>query len=468
MKTKGLNALLWILSVFFFLSTFIMFSTSWAAAFFIVPAVLLNPAINKNLHERFKFSSNKWIQISAAIVPFLIYSAVAPATPAAAGTNNLVSSSVSSSASVVSSGAEKKLAATSSAPVALVEEPALAPKDGAKLNVHYIDVGQGDSEFLELPNGQTMLIDAGNSENGSQIVAYIKSLGHNKIDYLIATHPHADHIGGMAEVVKNLEVGKIYMPKASSNTQTFEDLLTAIQNKGLKINTAKVGVNLFKAGNLNADIIAPVNITGDDLNQYSAVTMLTYGDNKFLFTGDAGNESEGQITSGIKADVLKVGHHGSKTSTSQAFLNKVNPKYAVIEVGKDNSYGHPTAATLAKLEKIGATIYRTDKDGTIIFTSDAKTISINKKSSSIKEQAPPSSAPAAVAAAPQQTAPAEKQPEVTTPATDNKSVTVYVTKTGGKYHTGGCRYLRKSKIAISLSDAQARGYGPCSVCDPPQ
>lgn len=387
-------------------------------------------------------------------------------TSCAADANTPAASSVSSSATVVSSEAEKKLAATSSAPT---EQPTPAVKEGAKLNVHYIDVGQGDSEFIEMPNGQTMLIDAGNPENGSQIVTYIKGLGHTKIDYLVATHPHADHIGGMEDVVKGLDIGKIYMPKASTNTKTFEDLLTAIQNKGLKINTAKSGVSMFKTGSLSADIIAPVNITGDDLNQYSAVIMLTYGENKFLFTGDAGNESEGQITSDIKADVLKVGHHGSDTSTSQAFLNKVSPKYAVIEVGKDNSYGHPTAATLAKLEKIGATIYRTDKDGTIIFTSDAKTITVNKKSSSIKEQAPPSSAPAAaVAAAPQQTAPAEKKPEVTAPATNNKSVTVYVTKTGGKYHTGGCRYLKKSKIAISLEDAQAQGYGPCSVCHPPQ
>lgn len=365
--------------------------------------------------------------------------------------------------SVASSEVAQKLAAASSAPT---EESTPAPKDGAKLNVHYIDVGQGDSEFLELPNGQTVLIDAGNPENGKQIVTYIKGLGHNKIDYLIATHPHADHIGGMATVVNGLDIGKVYMPKASSNTKTFEDLLTAVQKKGLKINTAKAGVNIINSGKLNIDFVAPVNITGDDLNQYSAVTKVTFGDNRFLFTGDAGVESEKQITADVKADVLKVGHHGSKTSTSQAFLSKVSPKYAVIEVGKDNSYGHPTAAALEKLEKIGATIYRTDKDGTIIFTSDAKTITVNKKSSTIKEQAPPSSVPAVAAVAPQKTAPAEDKPQVTAPATENKTVTVYVTKTGGKYHTGGCRYLRKSKIAISLSDARSQGYDPCSVCNP--
>lgn len=380
------------------------------------------------------------------------------------GASAPVTSSASSSVSVASSELTQKLTAASSAPT---EESAPTPKEGAKLNVHYIDVGQGDSEFLELPNGQTMLIDAGNPENGSQIVTYIKDLGHHKIDYLIATHPHADHIGGMATVVNGLDIGKVYMPKASSNTKTFEDLLTAIQKKGLKINTAIAGVNILNAGALNVDVVAPVNITGDDLNQYSAVTKVIFGDSKFLFTGDAGVESEKQITADVKSDVLKVGHHGSKTSTSQAFLSKVNPKYAVIEVGKDNSYGHPTAAALEKLEKIGATIYRTDKDGTIIFTSDSKTITVNKKSSTIKEQAPPSSAPAAAAAvAPQQTAPAEKAPKVVAPAKDNQSITVYVTNTGKKYHRDGCRYLRKSQIAISLSDARSQGYEPCSVCNP--
>lgn len=465
MKRNRFNVLLWILSVFFFLSTFVMFATSWVAILFIVPAILLNPLLSEKLQEKFNFRSGKGVKISAAMIPLIIFSAVMPTAPTVAGANNLVSSSVSSSTAVVSSEAEKKLATTSSEST---EQLTPAVKEDAKLNVHYIDVGQGDSEFIELPNGQTMLIDAGNPENGSQIVTYIKGLGHNKIDYLIATHPHADHIGGMEAVIKGLDIGKIYMPKASTNTKTFEDLLTTIQSKGLKINTAKSGVSMFKTGNLSADIIAPVNITGDDLNQYSAVMMLTYGSNKFLFTGDAGNESEGQITSDVKADVLKVGHHGSDTSTSQAFLSKVSPKYAVIEVGKDNSYGHPTSATLAKLEKIGAIIYRTDKDGTIIFTSDAKTITVNKKSSSIKEQAPPSSAPAVAAVAPQKPAPAEEKSQINAPATENKGVTVYITDTGSKYHTGGCRYLKKSKHAISLNDAKGQGYEPCKVCHPPQ
>jgi competence protein ComEC len=334
--------------------------------------------------------------------------------------------------------------------------PALSSGTKIKvIKVHYIDVWQGDSEFLELPNGQTMLIDAGNPENGSQIVKYIKELKYNKIDYLIATHPHSDHIGGMATVINGLTIGKIYMPKKSTNTKTYEDLLTTIKNKKLTINTAKAGANILKIGNLNIDIIAPVNITGDDLNQYSAVIKLVYGNNSFLFMGDAGEPSEKQITANVKADVLKVGHHGSNTATSQTFLNKVHPKYAVIEVGKGNSYGHPTATTLSKLQNIGATIYRTDNDGTIIFTSDSKTITINKKASTIKQQAPPSKS-------------TTSKVTTTTPSTNNQDTIVYITDSGTKYHTASCRTLKKSKHAISLKDAKAKGYTTCSICHPPQ
>ena len=465
MKGKVANFFLWILSISFFVCAVTMTTVSWAGILFLVPAVLLNPALNNLLRAKFNFGSRWWIKLCSAIVPMIIFGTVVPAAPASSPL-----AAVSSALSTESTESVKT--------VSTVEMKAPIPASGAKLNVHYIDVGQGDSEFLELPNGQTMLIDAGSPENGSQIISYIKGLNHKKIDYLVATHPHADHIGGMATVVNGLDIGKIYMPKVSTNTQTFEDLLTTIQKKGLKVNTAKAGVNMFKAGNLSADIIAPVNISGDDLNQYSAVLMLTYGDNKFLFTGDAGEASESQITADVKADVLKVGHHGSATATSQEFLNKVRPKYAVIEVGKGNSYGHPTADTLSKLQKIGAIIYRTDNDGTIIFTSDAHTITVSKKASSVKEQAPPSSSSAKEAAvvpaspkkpatSSKETTPAKPKPKVTAPAQNNQSVTVYITDTGSKYHTGDCRYLRKSKHPISLSDAKAQGYGPCKVCHPP-
>lgn len=451
-----------------------MLSTTWAAILFIFPAILLNPIANRLLKNKIGFENKKWIKICSILIPVIIYTAIAPY--AATNTNSIDTTSAEDSSAAASSLCESSQDSSqssqsqvvsnnpsSSATIDTVSSTAtdtVSSNDtfasGAKLKVHYIDVGQGDSEFLELPNGQTMLIDAGNPENGSQIVNYIKGIGYSKIDYLIATHPHSDHIGGMAEVINDLDIGKVYMPKVSTNTKTYEGLLAAISNKGLKVNTAKAGINLLKTGNLNIDIIAPVNITGDDLNQYSAVIKVTYGANKFLFMGDAGELSESQITADVSADVLKVGHHGSSTATSQAFLNKVHPKYAVIEVGKDNTYGHPTAVTLQKLQNIGATIYRTDQDGTIVFTSDAKTITIDKKSSSVKEQAPPSSSTSTTV-----------QSSAVTNTNDDNTI-VYITDTGTKYHTADCRTLKNSKQAITLKEAKERGYTPCGICHPPE
>ena len=222
------------------------------------------------------------------------------------------------------------------------------------LTVHFLDVGQGDAIFIELPNGETMLIDAGNEENGDQIVNYIEACGYGTIDYLVATHPHADHIGGMAYVINHLSIGSIYMPKVSTTTQTYYDLLTAIQDKGLTVQTAKAGVSILNISSLAVTMLAPNKDQYNDLNNYSAVIKITYKSNTFLFMGDAETLSENEITSDVSADVLKVGHHGSSYSTGQAFLNKVGPAYAVISVGADNDYGHPTQSTLDKLTAASA------------------------------------------------------------------------------------------------------------------
>ena len=249
------------------------------------------------------------------------------------------------------------------------------------LTVHFLDVGQGDSEFIVLPDGKTMLIDAGESDYGNTVVNYIKNLGYSKIDYLVATHPHADHIGGMTKVIQSFSIGAIYMPNATTTTQTYIDLLTVIKNAGLTITTAKAGVSIFNSNGVSVNIIAPNSASYDDLNNYSAVVKITYNSNSFLFMGDAEELSENEITADVNADVLKVGHHGSTSSTGQTFLNKVSPKYAVISVGADNDYGHPAQITLDKLSSAGATIYRTDKDGTIVFKSDGTNITVDKSPS---------------------------------------------------------------------------------------
>ena len=252
------------------------------------------------------------------------------------------------------------------------------------LVIHYLDVGQGDSIFIELPQKKSMLIDASTGAYGEGIADYIEDKGYSKIDYLVATHPHADHIGGMEDMVEEFEIGEIYMPRASTTTKTYKNLLTAIKKKGNKINTAKAGVSIYSGSGINIQILAPNSTSYEDLNNYSVVIKLTYGKKSFLFMGDAEMLSEDEITADVSADILKVGHHGSSTSTSEDFINRVNPEYAVISCGKDNSYGHPHKETMATLKKYDVEVLRTDTMGTIIATTDGTDLEITKGNKSIE------------------------------------------------------------------------------------
>ncbi|MDO5569156.1 MAG: MBL fold metallo-hydrolase [bacterium] len=245
------------------------------------------------------------------------------------------------------------------------------------IKVHYIDVGQGDSIFIELPNQQTMLIDAGESSKGQIVSNYITKLDYSKIDYLIGTHPHTDHIGGLAHIINNFDIGKIYMPKAISTSKTYENLLNTISAKALTISTAKAGVNILTSDNLSINIIAPNSDSYSNLNNYSAVIKINYGNRKFLFMGDAETKSEREITTDVTADVIKIGHHGSDTSSGQTFVNRVKAEYAIIMVGANNQYNHPYQSIIDRWTNIGAKIYRTDLNGTIIITSDGTSLNVS-------------------------------------------------------------------------------------------
>lgn len=244
-----------------------------------------------------------------------------------------------------------------------------------KLEVDFIDVGQADS-ILVSNKDEAMLIDAGNNENGKDVVDFIKSKGITKINYLIGTHPHADHIGGLDDVINSdLAIDNVYMPKIQTNTKTFEDVLDALKNKNLTVSAPKKG-DTFKIGDANCEVMTDSILNNDNLNLSSIVIRLEFGENSFLFMGDAETENE-KTTNWSKTNVLKVGHHGSNTSSSQAFLNEVKPEYAIIMSGKDNNYGLPKQNILDRLTKIGAKIYRTDENGTITMISDGKTIEVN-------------------------------------------------------------------------------------------
>lgn len=230
------------------------------------------------------------------------------------------------------------------------------------LHVYYIDVGQADS-ILIVNQNQSALIDAGNNEDGESVVNFIKSKGVTKLDYVIGTHPHEDHIGGLDDVINNIDIDKIYLPKIQTNTKTYEDVLEAIQNKNQKISTFSKG-DKFSICGASLEVMTESILDKNNLNLSSNIIRMEFNGTSFLFTGDAETENEGTIE-WAQTDILKVGHHGSNTSTSQSFLNQIKPKYAIISVGKDNDYGHPNQKILERLEKVGAEIFRTDECGTI-------------------------------------------------------------------------------------------------------
>jgi beta-lactamase superfamily II metal-dependent hydrolase len=255
--------------------------------------------------------------------------------------------------------------------------------------VYFLDVGQADSELIRLPGGVNILIDAGTTDAGEPLCRYLKDLGVKKIDYLIATHPHEDHIGGMTNVIKQFDIGKVYFPKVADNmvptTKCYENLLDAIGKKGLKITQGKSGMTILQDGKTKVEFLAPNSQNYKDLNSYSIVTKLSFGSNAVLFMGDADTDSEKEMLKksyDLSCDILKCGHHGSSTASSAAFLKAAKPKYAIISCGVNNDYGHPHNQTLNRLNSMKITIFRTDKQDTILahLTGSSITVEPNQKS----------------------------------------------------------------------------------------
>ncbi len=326
------------------------------------------------------------------------------------------------------------------------------------IKVQFIDVGQGDCTFIELPNGQTLLIDAGNPENGKDIINYINNIfAYDKIDFVVATHPHSDHIGGMAEIINHFDIGTMYMPEKVHTSYTFENLLNAIENNNVDLHKAKADTNILTSGLLKIDLLAPFDDEYSNLNNYSAVVKITHDETVLLFMGDAESQIEYKLLDkDIDADILKVGHHGSDTSSTELFISEVSPLVAVVSSG--GGYGHPNDTTLAILNDYKADVYRTDEVGTIVVTADGhKKVSVDKKASTLKENAPPQETVMPVTV----TEPGQEEIQ-------QISVTVYKTRTGECFHKNGCSSLRKSKIPTTVEDAQAKGLRACKNCRPPQ
>ena len=240
------------------------------------------------------------------------------------------------------------------------------------LKVHFIDVGQADSILIE-QNNEYMLIDAGNNEDGPLLVNYFNNLGITSFKYVFGTHAHEDHIGGLDEIIENFTIENFYMPEVITTTKTFEDVLDALEAKQVAFQTPKINDELtFKDSKIK--VLSILN-DDEDLNDTSIVLRLKYGTTSFLFTGDASSTIEKNILNKeIQSDVLKLGHHGSRYSTSKEFLKKVSPTYAIISVGKNNSYNHPHSEVFKRLNEQNVKIYRTDEQGTIIAESNGTII----------------------------------------------------------------------------------------------
>lgn len=251
-----------------------------------------------------------------------------------------------------------------------------------EMQLHVIDVGQGDSTLIMSKDG-IVLVDAGPGSAEDSLVEYLKDVGITTIDYAIFTHPDEDHIGGADVVINNFEVKNVIMPNATKTTKTFEKMIEAIEQSDANVIEATSGAS-YTLGDIAFRILAPNKASYSATNNYSVVVRLTYGNKTFMLTGDAESESESEIlakypVSELRADFLKVGHHGSSTSTSTAFLTAVSPSIASISCGEDNKYNHPHRETIEKLQGANIKVYRTDLLGTIVFVCDGNTISVVEK-----------------------------------------------------------------------------------------
>ncbi|MCM3612105.1 MBL fold metallo-hydrolase [Planococcus sp. MERTA32b] len=256
-------------------------------------------------------------------------------------------------------------------------EPGDAVKEPMEptLIVHYIDVGQGDATLLEF-DGHAILIDAGHWKS-TQAVDYLKTAGIKAIDIAVGTHPDADHIGQLAQIIGEFDVDEVWLPGNPSTSNTYLNVLQSIDASGTDYYEPRAG-DVFDVGKMRIDILYPEQLTGA-ANEESISMKLTYGDIQFVFTGDAGvKEEQRMIDNGtdLRAEILHLGHHGSNTSTSSAFLEAVSPEVAIYSAGADNSYGHPHAEVLAAVENNGAEVYGTDVNGTIIIETDGSSYNV--------------------------------------------------------------------------------------------
>ena len=317
------------------------------------------------------------------------------------------------------------------------------------LEVYFIDVGQADAALL-LCDGAAMLIDGGNVSDSSLMVSFLDKLGITHLDYVIGTHAHEDHIGGLAGALSACSAGTVYIPKTGSNTKAYQNFLVKAEQSADKIETPAPGTEV-SLGAAKVVFLGPIVEDADNLNSTSVSCKVIFGNISFLFTGDAESDAERRMVDAgedLSATVLKAPHHGSETSSSYVFLREVMPQYVVISVGADNSYGHPDENALSRFRDVGAEVYRTDLQGDIYCVSDGNSVQFS----------------------------VEKNPNaVTNPTTVNGSGqnsvdSVYIGNVNSKkFHLPTCASLPEEKDRVffgTRQDAVNAGYSPCGNCRP--
>lgn len=336
-----------------------------------------------------------------------------------------------------------------------------------KLSVHFIDVGQGDSALITI-GSHAMLIDAGNNDKGTAVQLYLKKQGIKKLDYVIGTHPDADHIGGLDVIIYKFNCKKILMPDCSSDTATYRDVLSSIKAKNYKTVHPKAGQK-YHLGDASFTITGPVKAY-DSTNDNSISLRLTYKSNSFLFTGDTTENAEPDVLSHAKtinSDVLKIGHHGSKYSTTSAFLSAVSPRYAVISCVEDNSYGFPSARVLNLLRSNKVKTFRTDEQGSIIATSNGKKITWNTAPSTTWKSGENTQSSTTKKSSKKSTA-----KKSTVSDSSAKNATYIINANTKKFHLASCSSVKRMSAKNIKYTKKTRstlikeGYSPCKNCNP--
>ncbi len=340
--------------------------------------------------------------------------------------------------------------------------PTELPEEGRSFSVHFIDVGQADAALVEC-DGHFMLIDGGNRGDSDVIYTVLKKAGADKLDIVVASHAHEDHIGGLPGAFNYATAELTLCPVTDYDSGVFETFKEYAEDRGGGLTVPEAG-DMYDLGSAEVEILG-LN-AGEDTNNTSIVLMIRYGETSFLFTGDAEREAEqALLDSGaeLKADVLKLGHHGSDTSTSYPFLREVMPEYAVISVGEGNSYEHPEEGTLSRLRDADCKILRTDLNGDIIISSDGEELTVTTDKTATEEQLLVPGGKSRSIAKPG----AGESPEPTPAETEqpqSRETMVWIPKSGSKYHSDPECSNMKDPTQVSLSQAESMGYTPCKKC----